>query len=500
VDKTWGVAVIHHGGSMAGYKSDLMFLPDYGIGAVLLTNSDNGGMLLRPMMRRLLEIVFDGKPEAVGNVDASAANFKAELAKERERLVSPPSADLAAKLARRYSSPELGEILVVNEGGSTTFDFGEWKSKVASRKNDDGTVSFISTDPTNMGFEFVVAERSGKRALVTRDGQHEYVFTERGRSLDLRAPAAKLKTLKHIRNLTLTALIALAFFHWPYVRAIGRKAAGQEEPCPWNKLLPMPVSDVRFQLLKQRYARQVKAVEFDARLGIQRFESPTRPFWIKKDGGHMDGQTLLAYILAEEEWIMRSAGEEQLRKGDVVVDIGAHIGTFGDDALRRGASKVIMVEPDPVNVECLRRNFREEIADGRVVVVPEGAWSSESTLEFTTGVTNSGTGSFVILESGSDKIQVPVRRLDDMLKRLAIPKVNFIKIDIEGAEREALKGARETMKNDKPRLMLDAYHLPDDPVVLPALIREANPAYLDSCPVCSLARDSKVVPHAIFFR
>jgi CubicO group peptidase (beta-lactamase class C family) len=178
-DKTWGVSVIHHGGSMAGFKSDLMFLPDYGIGAVLLTNSDTGGMLLRPVMRRLLEILFDGKPEAVGNIEASAANYKAQLAKERERLVLPASPDLVAKLAGVYSSPALGELAVIKDAGATTFDFGEWKSKVASRKNDDGTISFITTDPTNTGFEFVVAERSGKRALVIRDGQHEYAFSER---------------------------------------------------------------------------------------------------------------------------------------------------------------------------------------------------------------------------------------------------------------------------------------------------------------------------------
>jgi CubicO group peptidase (beta-lactamase class C family) len=178
-DKTWGVSVIHHGGSMAGFKSDLMFLPDYGIGAVLLTNSDTGGMLLRPLMRHLLEVAFDGKPEAVGNVDAAATNYKAELAKERERLVIPANPDVFAKLARRYSSPALGDIAVVTTAGATTFDFGEWKSNVASRKNDDGTISLITTDPTNMGFEFVIADRSGKRALVTRDGQHEYVFTER---------------------------------------------------------------------------------------------------------------------------------------------------------------------------------------------------------------------------------------------------------------------------------------------------------------------------------
>lgn len=178
-DKTWGVTVVHHGGSMAGFKSDLMFLPDYGIGAVLLTNADSGGMLLRPMMRRLLEILFDGNPESVGNIDAAASNFKAKLAKERERLVVPANPALVAKLAGRYSSSALGDISVVADAGATRFDFGEWKSKVASRKNDDGTVSFITIDPTNTGFEFVVADRSSKRALVTRDGQHEYVFTER---------------------------------------------------------------------------------------------------------------------------------------------------------------------------------------------------------------------------------------------------------------------------------------------------------------------------------
>ncbi len=60
----------------------------------------------------------------------------------------------------------------------TTFDFGEWKSTVASRKNDDGTISFITIDPTHDGFEFVVAERAGKRVLIISDGQHQYVFTE----------------------------------------------------------------------------------------------------------------------------------------------------------------------------------------------------------------------------------------------------------------------------------------------------------------------------------
>jgi hypothetical protein len=163
---------------MAGYKSNIMFLPDSGISAVILTNSDNGGMLLGPFLRRLLETVFDGKPEAIGDVAGAAAAHKAVWAKQRERLVVPADPQLVAGLAGRYQSKELGEIDVVKKDGVTTFDFGEWKSTVASRKNDDGTVSFITIDPTNMGFEFVVGERSGKRVLVIRDGQHEYVFIE----------------------------------------------------------------------------------------------------------------------------------------------------------------------------------------------------------------------------------------------------------------------------------------------------------------------------------
>jgi CubicO group peptidase (beta-lactamase class C family) len=178
VDRTYGIPVVHHGGSMAGYKSDIYFLPDSGIGAVLLTNSDNGGMLLGPFRRRLLEVVFDGKPEAVADVAASAARYKAALAQERQRLIVPADPTLVSDLAKQYSSKELGGLTVLSRGGVTTFDFGEWSSTVASRKNDDGTISFITIDPTNDGFEFVVGNRGGKRVLIIRDAQHEYVFTE----------------------------------------------------------------------------------------------------------------------------------------------------------------------------------------------------------------------------------------------------------------------------------------------------------------------------------
>lgn len=178
VSRTYGIPVVSHGGSMSGFKSNFFFLPDSGVGVVLLTNSDNGGMLLSPFGRRLLEILFDGKPEAEAEVASRAATHKAGLAKDRERLVVPADASKVAELAKHYSSRELGSLDVLTRDGKTTFDLGEWKSTVASRKNDDGTTSFITIDPGTDGFEFVVSERAGKKVLVIRDGQHEYTFTE----------------------------------------------------------------------------------------------------------------------------------------------------------------------------------------------------------------------------------------------------------------------------------------------------------------------------------
>jgi CubicO group peptidase (beta-lactamase class C family) len=174
----WGIPIVHHGGSMFGYKSDWMIIPDAGVGAVLLTNADNGGMLLYPFRRRLVEVLYDGKPEAVGDLESAGQNYRAYMSKERQRLIVPASAAETAKLAVHYTNEALGSIKVEHQGTNTVFHFDGWQSTVASRKNDDGTISFVTIDPTRDGFAFVRAERNVKRSLVVRDAQHEYVFTE----------------------------------------------------------------------------------------------------------------------------------------------------------------------------------------------------------------------------------------------------------------------------------------------------------------------------------
>jgi CubicO group peptidase (beta-lactamase class C family) len=178
VDTTYGVPVVHHGGDMIGYHSDMMWLPGQAVGAVILTNSDPGWLIRSRFRRKLLEVLFDGRHEADALLDADAKTFYSAMAADRKLLKIPADATESAKLAKHYVNASLGEITVTNTGSITTFDFGEWKSEVASRKNPDGTISFITIVPGMIGSEFVVGS-GPKRTLITRDAQHEYIFEER---------------------------------------------------------------------------------------------------------------------------------------------------------------------------------------------------------------------------------------------------------------------------------------------------------------------------------
>jgi CubicO group peptidase (beta-lactamase class C family) len=177
VDTTYGTPVVHHGGATFGYHSDMLWLPEHGIGAVILTNGELGVVLHGAVRRKLLELLFDGRSEAEASVTAAAKNRLEELAAERQQLVIPPDPEEVAKLAPKYKSAELGELAVKKAGATTLFDMGEWKIEVASRKNSDGTVSFVTVGPGLIGLDFVVGKSAaGKPTLTVRDAQHEYVF------------------------------------------------------------------------------------------------------------------------------------------------------------------------------------------------------------------------------------------------------------------------------------------------------------------------------------
>lgn len=106
----------------------------------------------------------------------------------------------------------------------------------------------------------------------------------------------------------------------------------------------------------------------------------------------------------------------------------------------------------------------------RVELVPKGLWSEDTTLFFEKD--QNLTGSRIVPWETPDKIETT--SIDKVLNG---NKVTFIKMDIEGAELEALKGAKESIKKWHPTLAISVYHKPEDIITLPSFIKEIEPGY-----------------------
>lgn len=174
----WGVNVVDHGGTLQGYRSNFFALPDAGIGAVILTNADDGAALTAPFLRRLLEVVYDGRPEAAAEVAAAGAHARAAAKVRRARLTWPGDPAVLANLAPRYVLPEVGALTIKHQGDQAWVKAGSIDSPLATRTNADGSVSIVTAGPGGIGMEAVVGGVPGARTLTVRDSQHEYVYTE----------------------------------------------------------------------------------------------------------------------------------------------------------------------------------------------------------------------------------------------------------------------------------------------------------------------------------
>ena len=178
VNRADGVEVIDHGGDMGGFHSNMMWWPQQKVGAVILTNADEGVYLRGPFKRRLMELMFDGEAQAVAAAAATVKGNRAGFDAQRKLLQWPADATALAGLAPRYRNAALGELVVTRKDGQAWFDVGGFRSAVASMPQPDGSLAFVTIDPVAAGFPFVRADKDGVRKLIVRDGQHEYVFDE----------------------------------------------------------------------------------------------------------------------------------------------------------------------------------------------------------------------------------------------------------------------------------------------------------------------------------
>ena len=203
--------------------------------------------------------------------------------------------------------------------------------------------------------------------------------------------------------------------------------------------------------------------------GLDQWATPLGPIWTV----HAD--TILPFLMSEQARDIYEPAGHQVRPGDIVLDCGANVGSFTRTALSRGARLVVAIEPAPNTIRALRRNFEKEIVQGRVIVYPKGVWDHDDVLALSVDEGNQGSNS-VVLAGGSTKVQVPLTTIDKIAAELQLPRVDFIKMDIEGAEKQAIAGGANTIRKFRPRLSLSTEHLTDDFVAVPAAVDAVSPS------------------------
>jgi FkbM family methyltransferase len=175
---------------------------------------------------------------------------------------------------------------------------------------------------------------------------------------------------------------------------------------------------------------------------------------VEKDGFifHLVDHESLYIVVFHEDWMEKYL---KIGEGDVFVDVGAHVGKYTIRA-SRNAARVIAIEAYPDNYRTLVRNIGLNNAEN-VDAVNKAAWHREETLKFYVG-DFSGHGS---LKEGlpdrryTDTIQVQAEATDAMLRSLNVPRVDWVKIDVEGAELEVLRGLKETLEAHRARIVVE---------------------------------------------
>lgn len=291
--------------------------------------------------------------------------------------------------------------------------------------------------------------------------------------------------------------IALIWFFRRTIYFVSLTVLGRNRYATVGQILRVPFHFPRY--VRPAHAeKKIRAIRTDSD-GYTLWETPLGQLWTSQ------GAMSLAEMVSEQMRSTYGVGPQGVRPGDIVLDGGANIGVFSRVAFRLGADKVIAVEPSSENLECLRRNCAKELMQNKLIIVSHGLWRTTGILWFAVNPTHQEAskiiGDSLDLPSGHTLVEMPVVTVDSLKRSLGISRIDFIKLDIEGAEREALAGAVETLRADKPRLAICTYHLDDDINVLPAQILETNPAYTIESGMCLSDRSFwRLRPSILFFR
>jgi FkbM family methyltransferase len=206
---------------------------------------------------------------------------------------------------------------------------------------------------------------------------------------------------------------------------------------------------------------------------VKRRTRKSRKTWIQVKSGLAQGLWMSLYIPEEamfwhgdREPVVQSAITAIVRPGDVVYDIGAHLGslTLGAARLVGASGRVIAFDADPENVERLRANCLRNHFGDRTQAFQAAIWShgSESGISFRRGGTKTSQGGVEadgqrpVLGNG-EIISVPVTTLD-AFTAAGGPLPRLVKIDVEGGEYQVLQGGASLFAQQRPLIIVEVHH------------------------------------------
>ena len=258
------------------------------------------------------------------------------------------------------------------------------------------------------------------------------------------------------------------------------------------------VADAEMKIIQADYQREISAQSHVVRKDgpYKLWSTPAGEYWVPDTSDN-----ILSILLAQQKRkIYGDAATGGVRQGDIVLDGGAHIGTYVKTALDAGAEKIVAIEPSPEALECLRRNFAREIASGKVIVYPKGIWDEEKHLVFYANGNGAAGDSFVNKGANARVIaDIPVTTVDKIVKELHLPRVDIIKADIKGAGTRMIQGGAETIRAYHPRIVISVEEEPENPAEIHAAVLRIAPSYRFRPGPCEFG-DDEIRNDTIFFQ
>lgn len=162
----------------------------------------------------------------------------------------------------------------------------------------------------------------------------------------------------------------------------------------------------------------------------------------------------------------------KVSESDWVIDAGASEGFFTRFALLKKAN-VIAIEPIPRLAEALQLTYKKEINEGKVIVlnVGLGEKSGSSQLQINDQQICSST-----VSNGNGET-VKILSIDDIYRQKITNKIDFVKMDIEGGEVDAILGAGHVIRELRPKLSIAIYHAYENASVIKNIVKSFHPKY-----------------------